>query len=63
MELRRLIEEETNSLFRLSHHEVFKIAIQALKLLYSFAKQSKRMRVKQAGDIEIAKEDQEGGEG
>jgi ribosome biogenesis protein MAK21 len=60
VELRRLIEEETNSLFRLSHHDVFKIAIQALKLLYSFAKQSKRMKVRQAGDIEIAKEDGEG---
>ena len=27
IELRRLLEEETNSLFRLSHHEVFRIAI------------------------------------
>ena len=33
IELKRLIEEETNSLFRLSHHDVFRIAIQALKLL------------------------------
>lgn len=37
-EMRRLIEEETVSLFRLSHHEVFKIAIQALKLLFQFAR-------------------------
>jgi len=54
VEMRRLIEEETNSLFRLSHHEVFRIAIQALKLLYQFAKHQKRMT---RGELEVAKED------
>ena len=37
-ELRRLIEEETNILFQLTHHESFKIQIQTLKLLFAFAK-------------------------
>ena len=54
VEMRRLIEEETNSLFRLSHHEVFRIAIQALKLLYQFAKHQKRMT---RGELEVEKED------
>ena len=56
VEMRRLIEEETNSLFRLSHHEVFRIAIQALKLLYQFAKHQKRLT---RGELEVAKEDQD----
>lgn len=37
-EMRRLIEEETASIFRLAHHDVFKIQIQALKLLFQFAR-------------------------
>jgi hypothetical protein len=37
-EMRRLIEEETLSLFRLAHHDVFRIAIQSLKLLFQFSR-------------------------
>ncbi len=33
-EIRHLIEEETQSLFKLSHHDVFRLSIQALKLLF-----------------------------
>jgi ribosome biogenesis protein MAK21 len=62
-EIARLIEEETNSLFRLSHHEVFRIAVQSLKLLFAFAKHSKRLQRTQQGDIDIAKEENQDGEG
>ncbi len=62
-EIARLIEEETNSLFRLSHHEVFRIAVQSLKLLFAFAKHSKRLQRTQQGDIDIAKEENKDGEG
>jgi len=55
--MRKLIEEETNSLFRLTHHDVFRIAIQALKLLYQFAKHQKRLSKASTGDVEIAKEE------
>jgi hypothetical protein len=56
-EIARLIDEETNSLFKLSHHEVFRIAVQSLKLLFAFAKHSKRLQRTQQGDIDIAKEE------
>lgn len=58
-EIRKLIEDETNSLFRLAHHEVFRIAVQALKLLFAFAKHSKKMLRTQQGDIDIQKEEGE----
>ncbi|TNV85590.1 hypothetical protein FGO68_gene17657 [Halteria grandinella] len=54
-EMRRLIEEETFSLFTLSHHDVFRISIQALKLLFQFARQSKRLR-QNRGEVESVKE-------
>lgn len=57
-EMRRLIEEETMSIFRLAHSEVFRIAIQALKLLFQFAKQQKKMK-RTRGEIEIALEGKE----
>lgn len=59
-EMRRLIEEETFSLFTLSHHEVFRISIQALKLLFQFARQSKKIK-RSAGEIEIAQEENQDG--
>lgn len=59
-ELRRLIDEETFSLFTLTHHDVFRIAIQALKLLFQFARQQRKLK-RQTGEIETIKEgDQEG---
>lgn len=54
-EMRRLIEEETFSLFTLSHHEVFRISIQALKLIFQFARQSKRLR-QNRGEVESVKD-------
>jgi hypothetical protein len=52
-EMRRLIEEETMSLFRLAHHDVLRISIQALKLLFQFARQQKKLK-RTRGEIEIA---------
>lgn len=60
-EMRRLIEEETFSLFTLSHHDVFRISIQALKLLFQFARQSKKLK-RNRGEIETIKEEQEVGQ-
>lgn len=56
-EMRRLIEEETMSLFRLAHHDVLRISIQALKLLFQFARQQKKLK-KTRGEIEIAHDDE-----
>ena len=39
-ELKRLLEEEMNMLFKLTHHNVFRIQIQVFKLLFQFAKVS-----------------------
>jgi hypothetical protein len=51
--MKRLIREETFSLFTLSHHEVFRISIQALKLLFQFARQSKKFKSAR-GEVETA---------
>ena len=57
-EMRRLIEEETMSLFRLAHHDVLRISIQALKLLFQFARQQRKLK-KTRGEIEIAHDGQD----
>mmetsp|Transcript_13083 Transcript_13083/g.22071 ORF Transcript_13083/g.22071 Transcript_13083/m.22071 type:complete len:113 (+) Transcript_13083:998-1336(+) len=42
-ELRSLIDEETNTLFKLTHHNVFRIQIQVFKLLFQLAKVSQSL--------------------
>jgi len=51
-DLKEILEEQTNLLFRLSHHKVFKIQLQVLKLLFSFAKASQKFE-----NIAVAAED------
>lgn len=43
-ELRQILEEETNVLFKLTHHDLFRIQIQTLKLLFQFAKATQRLK-------------------
>ena len=42
-QLKSLIEKQTNLLFRLTHHKVFRIQLQTLKLLFQFAKSSSKL--------------------
>ena len=42
-DVKRLIEDQINILFRLTHHKVFKIQLKTLMLLYQFAKASQRL--------------------
>eukprot|EP00347_Sterkiella_histriomuscorum_P015659 403356183 len=51
-ELRKIIEEETNILFLLTHHSSFKIQIQTLKLLFQFAKSTNKLK---SNELQIAK--------
>lgn len=37
-ELKKLLDDEMNTLFKLTHHNVFRIQIQVFKLLLQFAK-------------------------
>jgi hypothetical protein len=37
-ELQTLLDREINILFKLTHHDVLRISIQSLKLLYQFSK-------------------------
>jgi len=46
-ELRTLLEDEMNMLFKLTHHNVFRIQIQVFKLLFQFAKVTQGMDKKQ----------------
>ena len=52
-ELRKLLEVETDTLFRLTHHNVFRIQIQVFKLLIQLAKATQNLS---HGDISTAKE-------
>ena len=42
-ELKKLLEDEMNMLFKLTHHNVFRIQIQVFKLLFQFAKVTQGM--------------------
>ena len=42
-ELKSLLEKQTNLLFKLTHHKVFRIQLQTLKLLFQFAKASSKL--------------------
>ena len=53
-EIRQLIEEETKVLFQLTHHSAFKIQIQTLKLLFQFAKATKKFK---SQEVQVAKEE------
>ena len=41
--LKELLEKQTNLLFKLTHHKVFRIQLQTLKLLFQFAKSSEKL--------------------
>ena len=41
--MKELIEKQTNMLFKLTHHKVFRIQLQTLKLLFQFAKSSDKL--------------------
>jgi ribosome biogenesis protein MAK21 len=43
-ELRKLLESETDTLFRLTHHKVFRIQIQVFKLLFQFARVTQNLQ-------------------
>ena len=53
-QLKQLLENQTNLLFKLTHHKVFKIQLQTLKLLFQFAKSSKKLN-----SLKIEEEQQE----
>ena len=40
--MRKVLEEQTNLLFKLTHHKVFRIQLQTLKLLYQFAQATEK---------------------
>lgn len=42
-QLKELLEKQTNLLFKLTHHKVFRIQLQTLKLLFQFAKSSSKL--------------------
>ena len=42
-ELKKLLDDEMNTLFKLTHHNVFRIQIQVFKLLLQFAKVTQKM--------------------
>ena len=42
-QLKSLLEKQTNLLFKLTHHKVFRIQLQTLKLLFQFAKASSKL--------------------
>lgn len=52
-ELHKMLEDETNVLFKLAHHNVFRIQIQSLKLLFQFVKGSIKSKSK---ELQIEKE-------
>ena len=43
LELQKLLDDEMNTLFKLTHHNVFRIQIQVFKLLLQFAKVTQKM--------------------
>jgi hypothetical protein len=45
-ELRATLESELQTLFRLTHHSVFRIQLQAFKLLFQFVKAAGQMKFK-----------------
>ncbi len=46
-QLKNLLETQTNLLFKLTHHKVFRIQLQTLKLLFQFAKSSSKLNTLQ----------------
>lgn len=50
-DLRKVIDMQIDILFKLTHHKVFRIQLQTLKLLFQFAKTSKKLaNTQDAGD-------------
>jgi len=41
--LRALLESEMNNLFRLTHHNVFRVQLQVFKLLFQFARVTQKL--------------------
>lgn len=56
-ELRTLLESEMNALFKLTHHNVFRIQIQVFRLLFQFAKVTQQIN---KGSITEEQKDAEG---
>ena len=42
-DLKKVLDRQIDILFRLTHHKVFRIQLQTLKLLFQFAKTSNRL--------------------
>ena len=52
-DLKKVLDKQIDILFRLTHHKVFRIQLQTLKLLFQFAKTSNRLvNTQDAGDPE-----------
>jgi hypothetical protein len=50
-DLSKVIDKQLDILFRLTHHKVFRIQLQTLKLLFQFAKSSQKLvNTQDAGD-------------
>ena len=56
-DLRKVLTEQTNLLFKLTHHKVFRIQLQTLKLLFQFALASEKFEA-QIEPVQLVKEDE-----
>ena len=55
-DLRKVLTEQTNLLFKLTHHKVFRIQLQTLKLLFQFALASEKFE-SQIESVKLVKEE------
>ena len=56
-----MLEKQTNLLFKLTHHKVFRIQLQTLKLLFQFAKASSKLDALQIDEPEEKEDGTKGG--